>query len=109
MFKNAKTFNLPLKYDFLSDTVDGYGNVDNWKIFKVTDMSSMFEGAEAFSGEGLTTWWMDGTLAAATPRLLTTKSMFKNAKKFNANIDTVLVPATGNNIWDMSAVTDMDS
>merc|ERR1711933_201846 len=94
-----------------SDTVDGYGNVDNWKIFKVTDMSSMFEGAEAFSGEGLTTWAMDGSAApgTATPRLLTTESMFKNAKKFNAAINTVAVAATNNNIWDMAAVTDMDS
>merc|ERR1712157_685867 len=56
---------------------------------------------------------MDGTLAAANSRLLRTNSMFKNAKKFNAAIDTVANdqtdPATKHFIWDMSQVTDMDS
>merc|ERR1712129_227026 len=93
MFKGATTFNKSLMRNFLSATAP---NENNWKVAKVTDMTSMFESAEAFVGTGISNW--DVTELAKK-----TQSMFKNAKNFNTDI------AKTTTEWVVTGVTDMSS
>merc|ERR1712060_624609 len=95
MFKGATTFNKSLMRDFL-DTITTVDTANVWKTDLVTAMTSMFEGAEAFVGTGITNW--------ETNALLNTQSMFKNAKQFNT-----LIATAGDPIWKVEAITDMSS
>ena len=79
MLCNASKFNQPLS---------------NWNTNKVTDMSSMFEGATLFNQELNTVgaYWNTGNVKNMS-------SMFKDCSYFNKNIYE----------WDVSEVTKMDS
>ena len=67
-----------------------YGAMSEWDTSKVTEMNSMFKGAEAFNAD-ISKW--------DTSKVTDMNSMFKGAEAFNADISK----------WDTSKVTEMNS
>jgi surface protein len=65
------------------------GSVANWKMPKVTDMSSMFSFAKSFEGKDLEDWDVSN--------VQNMQGMFHGASKFNADLSG----------WNVSKVTDM--
>merc|ERR1712176_1212688 len=86
MFKNAKAFNQPIK------TNPNGNDALEWKVEAVTDMTSMFEGAETFN---------PANLAYAAGSVTKMVNMFKNAHAFDK---TIFADAAGT-----AKVTDMTS
>ncbi|AXE60779.1 hypothetical protein DA803_01595 [[Mycoplasma] phocae] len=80
MFQDAKFFNQ---------------NLSKWNVSNVWNMLSMFEGAEAYNNAGESLNWGD-----STKNLVSTASMFKNAKSFNQDISSWDV----SNVWKMNAM-----
>ena len=66
------------------------GDISNWDVSKVTNMSSMFEGANAFNGD-ISNWDVS--------KVTNMSSMFEGAIAFNGDISG----------WDVSKVTNMSS
>jgi len=109
MFENATMFNQDIIADGTYWRTQRFGktasmfkdaislNPDNglstFLLFRVTDMSRMFEGASLFNGD-ITEW--------NTRDLLNSANMFKDATEFNQNIGQ-----PKKNIWKMQQVTDM--
>ena len=78
---------------WLSDEVTAtstYGHISNWDVSSVTDMSSMFWGADAFNGD-ISSWDVSS--------VTTMDFMFIDAASFNGDIS----------LWDVSSVTNMNS
>ena len=66
------------------------GNISEWDVSKVTDMSDMFRDANHFKGN-LSSWDVSSVTDMS--------GMFDGADKFNGNLSS----------WDVSSVTDMTS
>ena len=82
MFKNTKVFN-----KWVDSLFDGSPNA-------LTDISSIFEGAEAFNNK-VASWKLDGVQNAS--------AMFKNAKVFDKWVDS-LFDASSNSVTNTSSI-----
>ena len=82
MFQGCKNFN---------------GNLANWNVKRVTNMSFMFEDCEAFTGEGI--FRIPGNLPGEDNFVGSMQSMFAGCTHFNGNLSD----------WNVSKVINMTS
>ena len=75
-------------------------NINNWDVSNVTDMSNMFNMANSFN-QNINQW--------NTSKVTDMKLMFYTALNFNQDINTQVVTVNGNiyTAWDVSSVTNM--
>jgi uncharacterized protein (TIGR02145 family) len=65
-----------------------YGQISDWNVSSVTNMTSMFDGASSFNGD-ISSWDVSSVTNMG--------AMFRTASNFNGDISS----------WDVSSVTDM--
>ena len=77
--------------NYIDSNIVTRGNVINWDVSNVTDMSSMFEGAEKFNNATISNWNVSSVTNMS--------SMFAGALVFNGNVSA----------WDVSNVENVSA